>query len=150
MFDFDPDRFQVEDLHRIARQSEDALSALTEVLAEIQRVTGEGEAADGLIRVVVDSAGRAAKVAVDPRAMRLGSEALAEGVRDAFNAAQDDLQAKSGRLIAGALPEGITQEDAGHEQMRGRFEEIAESFDRAMRERQAAFDRIRKDVEDLD
>jgi DNA-binding protein YbaB len=146
MFDFDPDRFQVEDLHR----SEDALSALTEVLAEIQRVTGEGEAADGLIRVVVDSAGRAAGVTVDPRAMRLGSEVLAEGVRDAFNAAQDDLQAKSGRLIAGALPEGVTQEDAGHGQMRGRFEEIAESFDRAMRERQAAFDRIRKDVEDLD
>ncbi len=153
MFEFDPQRFRIEDLDRIARQSGDALQALTEAMAELEETTGEGEAADGMIWVSLDSTGAATEVHLDPRALRLGSEAIAEGMLEAFNAAQADLREKSRRLVSEALPEGFAEhadDAADPEEVRGRFDEILASFGQAMAERQAAFDRIARDVEDPD
>jgi DNA-binding protein YbaB len=146
MFDFDPSDFRIDDLDRIARQGEKAMHLLTEAMAEIGETTGEGEAADGMIRVTVDSTGRATDVTLNPRVMRLSSVTLAEGMVEAFNAAHDDVQAKTQKMVAAALPEGITQEDVGQDKMRSRFDEALESFDQAMSERQVAFDRLKRDA----
>ena len=144
MFDFDPKNFRIEDLDRIARESEEALQSLTDVIAEIGEVTGVGEGADGLIQVTLDSSGRAVEVEVNPRLMRLSSEDIAEGMLDAFNAAQDDLQAATQRMVSEALPEGLKQEDASQEAMRSKFDQLLDSFNQAMSERQAALDQIRR------
>jgi hypothetical protein len=53
---------------------------------------GEAEAADGLIRATVGIGGRLESLRADPRAMRLGSEALCEEIMVAVNGALDDLQ----------------------------------------------------------
>jgi DNA-binding protein YbaB len=149
MFDFDPNNFRLEDLDRIARESEEALRGLTDALHEIGQMEGQGEAIDGLIRVTVDSTGRATDVTIGPRAMRLGSAVLAEGVLKAFNAAQEDAQAKGRQLMMGALPEGVTQQDVTHDKIRTRFDETFESFNKAMGERQTALDELRREAEGL-
>jgi DNA-binding protein YbaB len=147
MFDFDPNDFRLEDLDRVARQSERALQGLTEAMTELANVVGEGKGADGLIQVTMDSTGRVTDVTVNPRMMRTNSATIAEGMTEAFNAAQDDLAAKSRLLLSGGLPEGVDEQDVTQDKMRSRFDEILESFNRAMGERNATLDELRRDAE---
>ena len=144
MFDFDPQNFRIEDLERITREGEEAMRALTEAIAEMDEVIGEGEAAEGALRVVMDSTGHVIDVTLDPRALRLGADALADAMREAFNAAQDDLHDQTDELVSDALPAYVAEADAGPGAMRDHFEQIQRSFDRAMADRQAAFDQIRE------
>lgn len=87
------------DAEEFHRSMEEALDALRQVRANPAdpdtAVRGEGEAAHGLIRAVALSGGRIEAVTVDPRAMRLASQDLAEGVTAAVNAALDDLRGKT-------------------------------------------------------
>jgi DNA-binding protein YbaB len=145
VFDFDPSDFRIDDFDRIAQEGEKAMRLLTEAMAEIGEMTGEGEAADGMIRVTLDSTGRAKDVSLNPRAMRLGSVAIAEGMLEAFNAAHDDVHAKTQQRVAAALPDGVDQEDADQDKVRSRFDDVYESFNQAMSERQAVFDQIRRE-----
>lgn len=67
----------------------------TAAAAGAERVGTVGEAADGLLRVAVDSGGRVESVHIDPSLMRGGSEYLAEQFRLAVNSAlagQDDTE----------------------------------------------------------
>jgi hypothetical protein len=66
-------------------------------------VEGVGEAAGGRVTATITSDGRLDKLELDQRAMRLGSQDLAEQIAVAVNAALDDLRAKStGPSVAGA------------------------------------------------
>jgi DNA-binding protein YbaB len=56
--------------------------------------TGSAEAADGLVRATA-TGGRLHRLELDPRAMRLPSETLAEEITIAVNAALNDLRAAS-------------------------------------------------------
>jgi YbaB/EbfC DNA-binding family protein len=56
---------------------------------------GEGSGADGLVRAVVTQGGRLESVAIDPRLLRQGVEALGEQLVAAVNAALDDLAAQA-------------------------------------------------------
>jgi len=58
--------------------------------------TGEGSGADGLITVHTALPGRVTGIALDPRAMRLTSDRLADELTSAVNAALADLQARAG------------------------------------------------------
>lgn len=62
---------------------------------DIEELRGVGEAANGLIQATVATGGRLESLRADPRAMRLGSEALCEEIMVAVNAALDDLRAKA-------------------------------------------------------
>src|SRR5215470_12337496 len=57
--------------------------------------TGTGAAADGQIEATVQSGGRLESLRMDPRALRMGSQALSEQIVLAVNAALDDLHAKA-------------------------------------------------------
>ncbi|MEU8182511.1 YbaB/EbfC family nucleoid-associated protein [Micromonospora sp. NPDC049044] len=70
-------------------QARAALREVSSTVAPRERVESVGEAADGRIRVTVDSAGRVSAVNLDPRVLREGSEQLAEEFRRAVNAALD-------------------------------------------------------------
>lgn len=73
-------------------------------LGDLEELRGEAEAADGLIRATVGIGGRLESLRADPRAMRLGSEALCEEIMVAVNGALDDLQAKA-RQAGPAVPD---------------------------------------------
>jgi DNA-binding protein YbaB len=70
---------------------------------------GVGEAADGKVRVTAGPGGLLKSVELDPRALRLGSEELAEQVMAAVNAALTDLRsAAAGAAAAQAVdPAGL-------------------------------------------
>jgi DNA-binding protein YbaB len=61
---------------------------------DAEPATGSGEAADGLVRATA-TGGRLHRLELDPRAMRLPSETLAEEITIAVNAALNDLRAAS-------------------------------------------------------
>ncbi|WFE51109.1 YbaB/EbfC family nucleoid-associated protein [Micromonospora sp. WMMD1155] len=63
-------------------------------------VQGVGEAADGMVRVVALPGGQIESVRIDPRMMRGASESLAEGVREATNAALADLRSALAEVAA--------------------------------------------------
>jgi hypothetical protein len=62
---------------------------------------GVGEAADGRVKVSAVAGGRLEGLELDARAMRLGSQELAEQILVAVNNALDDLQARSADQAAG-------------------------------------------------
>ncbi|MEU4830824.1 YbaB/EbfC family nucleoid-associated protein [Streptosporangium sp. NPDC023615] len=66
----------------------DALSLQYEgMLKELGDLRARGEAADGLVSVEVAPGGALLGVDINPRAMRLGSEALSEAIMEAVTAA---------------------------------------------------------------
>ncbi|GII82827.1 hypothetical protein Ssi03_08170 [Sphaerisporangium siamense] len=79
----------LDHLELIVRGAEDALRGLMEAQAEIARVTGEGEGADGLMSVVADGRGRLTSVRFDPRVMRLSPDELGREALAAISRAQD-------------------------------------------------------------
>jgi DNA-binding protein YbaB len=84
----------------IDRMLTDALSALTTFQASQQdgavAAEGIGEAADGMITVRTGPPGRVTGLTLNPRVLRLGTEALAEEITSAVNQALTDLQESAG------------------------------------------------------
>ena len=62
---------------------------LPEALGRLAEARGTGQAANGLVRLVVDGTGDLVELVIEPRAMRLASVDLAAAVREAFHAARD-------------------------------------------------------------
>ncbi|SBT54234.1 YbaB/EbfC family nucleoid-associated protein [Micromonospora narathiwatensis] len=100
---------------------------------------GHGEAADGLVQVTVGPPGRITALTLDPRAMRMASESLAEEVTEAVNAALADLQEKvtavPGQIDLGSLGDQLRkiQEDAGR-QFSAFTDALVEAQDRLARQ----------------
>ena len=116
----------VDDLGSGARSIDQLLEDTRRVLAEMRpgagtppdpgELRGEGEAADGqvravagpsgsgksgMVRAVAGAGGRLESLTVNPRALRLGSEALCEQIVVAVNAALDDLRDRvEGQAVA--------------------------------------------------
>jgi DNA-binding protein YbaB len=134
MFDFDPARFRPEDVDRLAAQADDALRRLSASTEDMAALTATGEAADGYVRVAVDSSGRVTRISLNPRAMRMDSESLSEALLDAIGAAQEDAQRRKQEMVAellaaSGLPAKIDTEavlekvDAIGDRTRRRFDE---------------------------
>ena len=92
---------------------------LTELREQIAGVRGEGIAADGRVVVEVLPSGELAGLTIDPRAMRLGSDALAEQIlaasQEAVRAASEqttELMGSSATGFAG-VPDGFGLEELG-------------------------------------
>jgi DNA-binding protein YbaB len=83
---------QLQEMRRLLRDTR-AGSASTQPDGE--PVLGTAEAADGLVKVIAET-GKLSKIELNPRAMRLPSEDLAEAIVEAANAALADLAAKAG------------------------------------------------------
>ncbi|QYC40986.1 hypothetical protein Nocox_16865 [Nonomuraea coxensis DSM 45129] len=102
-----------------------ALEGLRDRLAEVR---GRGEAADGRVVVEVTQDGALAGLVIDPRAMRLGSDRLAEAIlRASARAARAAGERAAGLVtpfLAGTPLEQALREDdgrpAGRERRRSR------------------------------
>ncbi|MFA1538468.1 YbaB/EbfC family nucleoid-associated protein [Actinomadura monticuli] len=60
-----------------------------------EEMEGRGEGAEGKVRVVAGAGGELTSVELDPRALRMPSEELAEELKSAVNAALRELRARS-------------------------------------------------------
>ncbi|GAA3666412.1 hypothetical protein GCM10022224_033080 [Nonomuraea antimicrobica] len=82
--------------------------AETEPLEELQEslnaLRGRGEAAGGLVRAETLPNGALSSLHIDPRALRLGVEALAEAVLAAAGEAAADVTARMAGMLADGLP----------------------------------------------
>lgn len=90
-----------EDLEEGFAAGEQALAAMAEGRLpaegeeETMHVRGEGEAADGQVRVRAKVGGVVEQVEIDPRAMRGGPEKLGEHLAEALNQALDQVRTSS-------------------------------------------------------
>ena len=62
-----------------------------------------GESDDGMVRATVDGAGQVVELSIDPRAMRKGSEDLAETVLAAIRQGYGEYQARADELAGEAI-----------------------------------------------
>ncbi|MEV0967297.1 YbaB/EbfC family nucleoid-associated protein [Microtetraspora glauca] len=170
MFDFDPATVRPEEIDRIIRQADRSLRDLTDAMERLGEVTGEGDAAGGMVRAVVDGEGMIQGVRFDPRVMRQDSETLAEAVVDAVRAAQGDARRKTAEVLGpvlgespgdslrnpsdgvraepsrGAEEQGARPTDRASdiERTRQRLERIQDSFLESMEGRMAGLERFRR------
>jgi DNA-binding protein YbaB len=79
----------------------DQLSRLRDARDQLAQLHAEGEAADGLVGVTVGPTGALTNVRIDPRAMRLDSQTLAEAVMEAARQATARASEQAGELFAG-------------------------------------------------
>lgn len=77
------------------------VSQLRDAQAELTRMLTEGEAADGLVGVTVGPTGALTDVRIDPRAMRLDSQTLAESILEAARVATERSVERANELFSG-------------------------------------------------
>ncbi|MFI7639222.1 YbaB/EbfC family nucleoid-associated protein [Nonomuraea sp. NPDC049400] len=73
---------------------------LDDVQAKLAEVDGRGEGAKGLVTVRVGADGRLLDLRLDPRALRLGSHALAAAIMEAANSAADQTAGRMREIMA--------------------------------------------------
>lgn len=80
-----------EEMQRLLAQFQADLRPLQELRESLDGLRGRGEAANGQVKAEVLPSGALGGLRIDPRAMRLGADALAEAVLAAANDAAADL-----------------------------------------------------------
>ncbi|MEU0484767.1 YbaB/EbfC family nucleoid-associated protein [Streptosporangium sp. NPDC006013] len=143
VFEFDPVGAGPEEFDKMSGQADRVVRDLAGAVEEIGAVRGEGESADGLVRATVDGGGMIQGIRLDARAMRLGSEGLAEALTDVVRAAQEDARRRTESLLRSALG-GETPPVIDVGRTLRRFEEVQESFARSMDGSFAELDRLRR------
>jgi DNA-binding protein YbaB len=90
----------------------DLVSLITQRNAQLQetqqrmtRLRGTGRSADERVRVEVDRFGALTDLRIDPRAMRLGSEALTQAILDAAEQGVRDARAQADEMMRPLLDE---------------------------------------------
>jgi DNA-binding protein YbaB len=78
------------------------LNLAMDIPERVAVVKGEGESADGHIKIIVDSTGKLEALEINPRAMRGDSQTLTENITSAYNTAYDALQKQIEEIIAPA------------------------------------------------
>lgn len=88
-------------LETLAAQS----ARFEEMGQRLAEARGRGEAEDGRVVVEVTPGGSLAALRIDPRAMRLGSEALAEAILQAARQAENDAAERAEEMMRPLLDE---------------------------------------------
>jgi DNA-binding protein YbaB len=101
----DPEADDLEYLERVVGRTEEIMRRLGEAHAMIGEVTGEGEAAGGMVRVVADGRGRVRAIELNPRVMRLDPVRLAQEAAAAMRAAQEAAARRTEEIVEGARAE---------------------------------------------
>ncbi|REE96568.1 YbaB/EbfC family nucleoid-associated protein [Thermomonospora umbrina] len=146
MLDFDPNNFRLEDLDRLGRQADDAIRRLAESADALGAVTGEGEAAEGLVRATVDGAGALRSVDLNPRVMRMGSEELGRAITVAVTAAQADAQRKTTELLTATIGEHEVPTSLDGDALRKQFGQFSDMFSRSLGAEYDSLQNIRRNL----
>ncbi|MEV1169255.1 YbaB/EbfC family nucleoid-associated protein [Nonomuraea sp. NPDC049784] len=96
--------FLDEEMRRFLAEFQADTRPLEELQESLNAIRGRGEAANGQVKAEVLPSGALGSLRIDPRAMRLGADALAEAVLAAASDAAADLTTQ----MAGMLTDGLT------------------------------------------
>jgi DNA-binding protein YbaB len=146
MFDFDPAAFRVEDLQRLTSQADEMMKRLNESSEQMADLVGEGEAADGLLRATVDSGGRIKEIDINPRAMRMDSKTLAEGLTEAIAAAQDDVASRSEGMVTDLLASYGLPTKVDPAEALERIDTVGQAAQRRFRDRHDELNEVRRNL----
>ena len=86
-----PRRTGNDEVDRLLSRVSEQVEQLEKTREEFTEMRGEGEAAEGMVKVSVRPGGAIDTININPRAMRLGSEALAEAITEAAHAAEKNV-----------------------------------------------------------
>lgn len=92
----------------VDRALRERTAAARELRQRLGEVRGQGESAGGLVRVEVAVGGRVTKLTLDPRAIRLGTEGIAEQIMAALDVAAADAARQVAEHVAAATPGGAS------------------------------------------
>jgi DNA-binding protein YbaB len=148
MTEFDFNKFQIGDLDKIIEQSRQMMEALESTQDELATVAGSGEAAEGLVKVTVGIDGKVRSIDLNPRAMRLASQTLSEGIMEAIQIASADAEAKAAELFSGAFG-SASPSVADTDQIQAQFRAIQDRFSSLMDEKENSLDQILRSFKDL-
>lgn len=113
--------------------------SVPDVLGRFSAMRGAGEAAGGLVRLEVDGTGDLTDLVIEPAAMRLSADELADALWAAFKTARAGLRESMQELPAvPAEPEGMRETIAQLGHATGRLDEMAS----LARELSAKLDRL--------
>ncbi|MGW5669493.1 YbaB/EbfC family nucleoid-associated protein [Micromonospora sp. NPDC003776] len=90
-------------LEGLLRQAQEQQRRLAEVQRQRAELRVPGESPDGLVRVTVDGEMKIGDIALNPRAMRLDSQTLAEAIQAAVDAAYAGLAERQRDLLGDLL-----------------------------------------------
>jgi len=127
---------------RDTRRQVQQLAALQETLADL---AGKAESPDGRIRVECTVAETPAKLELDPRAMRMGSQELAEAITALIREATSDLKRQLQEALAGSFDgQGL---QAGREMAREQMTEALSNFRRVAADASGELEGIRRNFD---
>jgi DNA-binding protein YbaB len=91
------------EMNRFLAQFQASTGPLEELQESLNAIRGRGEAANGQVKAEVLANGALGGLRIDPRAMRLGADALAEAVIAAASNAAADLTTQLAGMMTGGL-----------------------------------------------
>ncbi|WP_214323111.1 YbaB/EbfC family nucleoid-associated protein [Nonomuraea sediminis] len=94
---------------RLLGEFRDEVRPLEDAQEEVAAIRGHGEAADGQVRAEALPTGVLAGLRLDPRALRMGADALAEAIVEAATLAASDVTAKVTERMSEALAPYVDQ-----------------------------------------
>ncbi|QKW33601.1 YbaB/EbfC family nucleoid-associated protein [Actinomadura sp. NAK00032] len=86
------------EIDRYMKVIQDQLEQATNIQSQLAELSGEGASADEQVRATVGPSGNLMALTIEPKAMRLGSEALAEAVLEAVRVATQNAVEKVAEL----------------------------------------------------
>jgi len=74
------------------------------LLEQLNETRGKGTSNDGQITVVLDGTSNLIDLTLDPKVMRLPSEDIAAGIKQAFSNAREAVQAETSKVSLATMP----------------------------------------------
>ena len=102
------------DVDKLLSGAQERFARMQDLQERIAELVGQGQDRDGLVRATYTSSGGLTDVTIDPRAMRKGSQELAETVKEVIREAAADLQRQVTEVTTEALGQDtLLDRDAG-------------------------------------
>lgn len=131
---------------QVLRATRERFARAQALQERLKGLTGRAETPDGRVRVVSTAADPMAELHIDPRAMRLGSQDLAQAIKETVSRARADLDRQVEELARGGAfgnevnPLDFVKDKAGLQTMLG---EMQGAFESLGKETQATLDKLR-------
>ncbi|MFI0407763.1 YbaB/EbfC family nucleoid-associated protein [Actinomadura sp. 3N508] len=134
------------DLDKLLRASERQVANAEEMKSRTAELLGRAESDDGRIKIEWGPLGELAKLQIDPRALRTGSENLAETIVEVAAAAKQDLQRQMDDLTSeifgpGGNPDEIQPDPA---ELQETIAGIQDLFTGGLRDATKIFDQMQR------
>lgn len=133
-----------QQFQKMSRQVQEQLASFEERRTAIADAVGTGDSKDGLVTATVTAGGVLQDLIINPRAMRLPSEALSESVKDAVRAANEHLAALLREISSATVDVNALMQQV---QLPPELRRVMEQFDSRVSDIGFNLDKLRRDLE---